>query len=359
MAPSVSICVPTYNGEPYLGECLDSVLAQTFGDLEILIVDDGSSDGTVALAERYARRDARVRVERNAQNLGLVGNWNRCAALARGEWIKFAFQDDLLAPTCVERLVAAARGAGRPMASCARTFLFAPETPGELRDQYLGLRDLIAGLLPADVTPEQFSALTVDYFALNLLGEPTVVLLHRDVFERFGPFNAHMTQYVDAEYWARVGTALGSAHVHDDLATFRVHPASTTARNNGPRLARTKLDYLVLRHEYAFGPAYANLRAVARRTRPERDLAREFWDAAHQMLVVEGVAKAAVAGDARTRAEASAVYAAYPRLRYAKQHGLRMAVSEFLARHDSAARTYRFVKHALTSGRGREAARPR
>ena len=106
--PLVSVCVPTYNGEPFLQAALDSASAQTFGDLEILVVDDGSSDGTPALVERHAADDPRVRLLRNERNLGLVGNWNRCLEAARGTWIKFLFQDDLLEPACVERMLALA-----------------------------------------------------------------------------------------------------------------------------------------------------------------------------------------------------------------------------------------------------------
>ena len=74
MRPAVSICIPTFNGAKYLRECVDSVLAQTHPDFEVLIVDDCSSDDSVAIAEDYARRDSRVRVSVNDRNLGLVGN---------------------------------------------------------------------------------------------------------------------------------------------------------------------------------------------------------------------------------------------------------------------------------------------
>ena len=83
MAPLISICVPTYNGSPYLEPCLDAVLSQTTSDFEVLIVDDRSSDDSLHIAERYARRDSRIMVSSNETNLGLVGNWNRCVQVAR------------------------------------------------------------------------------------------------------------------------------------------------------------------------------------------------------------------------------------------------------------------------------------
>ncbi len=98
-------------------------------------MDDASTDGTRELAAGYAARDARVTIVRNERNRGLVGNWNHCAAIARGEWIKFVFQDDLLAPSCVERLLAAARG-GCPLVSCARDFIFEPGVHPESRASF-------------------------------------------------------------------------------------------------------------------------------------------------------------------------------------------------------------------------------
>ena len=96
MKPPISVCVPTYNGMKYLRECLDSILVQSFENFEVIIVDDQSADGSVDLLSEYAAQDERIRVFRNPQNLGLVGNWNRCLDLASAEWIKFVFQDDLI-----------------------------------------------------------------------------------------------------------------------------------------------------------------------------------------------------------------------------------------------------------------------
>ena len=68
----VSVLVPVYNGEAFLAECLESVLAQDFADMEILIADDASTDGSAAMVERYAAKDSRIRWWKNPDNLGLA-----------------------------------------------------------------------------------------------------------------------------------------------------------------------------------------------------------------------------------------------------------------------------------------------
>lgn len=105
-APLVSVIINAYNVEPYLRECLDSVLGQTLDDLEVVFVNDGSTDATGAIAETYARRDARVRVVHNERNLGIPATINRALALSRGEFVAKADADDVSMPTRFEKQVA-------------------------------------------------------------------------------------------------------------------------------------------------------------------------------------------------------------------------------------------------------------
>src|ERR1043166_8326715 len=85
MKPSVSVCIPMHNGAAHLAESLESALSQTFNDIEFVLVDDCSTDDTVAIAEEFARRDSRVRLYRNPRNMGLVANWSRTVELANGD----------------------------------------------------------------------------------------------------------------------------------------------------------------------------------------------------------------------------------------------------------------------------------
>ena len=108
--PLVTIGLPTYNGERFLGSALDSLLAQDYEPLEILISDNASTDGTEAIARGYADRDPRVRYERQASNLGAIANFNHVLASASGEYFMWAADHDLWDPryvsSCVEALEA-------------------------------------------------------------------------------------------------------------------------------------------------------------------------------------------------------------------------------------------------------------
>jgi glycosyltransferase involved in cell wall biosynthesis len=106
-APLITIGVPVFNGEEYLREAIDSILAQSFTDFELIISDNASTDTTPAICREYATRDNRVRYIRNAVNIGGPANFNALVQAARGTYFKWVAHDDKLMPTfleeCVER----------------------------------------------------------------------------------------------------------------------------------------------------------------------------------------------------------------------------------------------------------------
>jgi glycosyltransferase involved in cell wall biosynthesis len=101
--PRVSIGMPVYNGARYLKEAIDSLLAQTYADFELIISDNASTDSTAEIIKEYAAKDRRLRCYRNEKNLGLAANQNRVYELARGEYFMLAHHDDVRAPECLER----------------------------------------------------------------------------------------------------------------------------------------------------------------------------------------------------------------------------------------------------------------
>ncbi|MDX1539774.1 MAG: glycosyltransferase family 2 protein [Geminicoccaceae bacterium] len=105
--PKVTIGLPVYNGERFLARALDSHLAQTFQDFELIISDNASTDGTRKICEDYAARDPRIHYHCVDENRGAMWNFNRCLELARGEYFKWSAHDDIIEPTFLERCVEA------------------------------------------------------------------------------------------------------------------------------------------------------------------------------------------------------------------------------------------------------------
>ena len=103
--PRVSLAMPVYNGGKYLAETLDSVLAQTYQDFELVISDNWSNDRTQEICEQYAEKDKRVKYHRNPSNIGIAPNFNWVYELSSGEYFKWTDYDDLLAPAFLERCV--------------------------------------------------------------------------------------------------------------------------------------------------------------------------------------------------------------------------------------------------------------
>lgn len=115
--PLLSIIVPVYDVERYLQKCIDSILAQTFTDFELILVDDGSPDNCPALCDAAAAKDARIRVL-HQKNGGLSAARNAGLDVARGEWIGFVDSDDYIAPEMYETLYKAVQSTGADLALC-------------------------------------------------------------------------------------------------------------------------------------------------------------------------------------------------------------------------------------------------
>lgn len=105
--PLVSVGIPVYNSERFIRQALDALLAQTYPNLELIISDNGSTDGTGEICLGYAARESRIKYHRNPVNIGVYGNYRRVIALASGKYFLWAAVDDLRPPTAIEECVKA------------------------------------------------------------------------------------------------------------------------------------------------------------------------------------------------------------------------------------------------------------
>jgi glycosyltransferase involved in cell wall biosynthesis len=137
-APAVSICLPVYNGENYVAEAIESMLAQTFVDFELIIADNASTDGTEEICRTFAEADPRVRYHRNDRNVGGARNQALAIKLSRGRYVRLSAHDDKIAPTHLGECVAVLEG--RPDAVIAFTRTVVIDKVGAEEYQYRSTR---------------------------------------------------------------------------------------------------------------------------------------------------------------------------------------------------------------------------
>jgi glycosyltransferase involved in cell wall biosynthesis len=219
--PLVSVLIPVYNGEPFLAECIESVLAQDFADYELLISDDGSTDGSSRVIQRYAERDGRIRWWRNPHNLGIGGNFNACLKAARGEYVKYVLQDDkLLDPSVVRRMVATLEGDSTvSLVVLASQRIDADSKLIHTRDRFgrSGVwegKEVIAKCLGENA---------------NLIGEPSLALFRRAQAAR--GFDEGLRQLLDLELWFHLLEQGRFAYIAEPLCAFREHAAQQSEVN--------------------------------------------------------------------------------------------------------------------------------
>jgi len=212
-APVVTVGIPTYRGAAHIGETIESVLAQTFTDFELVIVDDLSPDETAQVVARY--RDPRLRYIRNERNVGVEENWNRCLRLARGRMFKLLPHDDLIAPDCLAReveVLQADRAERLALAFCARRVI-------DARSRALLTRSYPHG---GGVIPARSAVQSCIRRGSNLLGEPGGVLFRTALARRVGGFDASLPIVTDLDYWFRLLLHGDAYYLPEKLASFRV-----------------------------------------------------------------------------------------------------------------------------------------
>ncbi len=220
----LSVCIPTYNGATYIRECIDSILNQSFGDFELIISDDSSKDDTLKIIESFD--DPRIKIFHNDHQLGLVGNWNRCIELAKGEYIMIFHQDDVMG-----------------------------------NDNLLGKvnvlnNNLNAGLVYSDVcridgesqiidngwffkteSSEDFCKSGKKFFEELFSGFNIVccpgVMVRKKCYEKLSNFDKRLPFSADWEMWLRISLFYDIAYLKKPLINYRVHNDNETNRFKG------------------------------------------------------------------------------------------------------------------------------
>jgi len=213
--PKVSVCIPAYNSAKYLGHAIDSVLNQDYGDYELVVCDNASTDGTTELCRRY--ECSKIRYQRFEEHISQAGSFNRCLKEARGEFITILHADDYLLPGFlgdrVDRLL------GRPEIGFVFGAVEVVDESGRvlslnrpwLEDKAFAPKELLWSLL------------------CGCIVSPPSLMVRRAIVEKAGPFRTDLTWGHDWEWTLRLGENAGALYTSRRLAAYRMHGESGTA----------------------------------------------------------------------------------------------------------------------------------
>lgn len=229
MKPLISILITVYNRANFIAEAIESVLASTYTDFEVIIVDDCSEDKSVEIAKGFEKLDNRIKVYKNLTNLGDYNNRNKAASYATGEYLKYLDADDLLYPHCLEVMVKALLK--YPEAALAISF-----NKIQINQPYPQM------CLPKDTFHHE-------YLGKSRLGcGPTAAILSRKVFEEIGGFSGK--QFIgDHELWYKIAHKYPIISLPPSITFWRIHEGQQTSeelKNPNIRISRYLLRKRVL-----------------------------------------------------------------------------------------------------------------
>ena len=250
----VSICIPTYNGEKFIIEALDSAIHQSYLNLEIIISDDSSNDRTCELIKKY-KTLTKIPIKLfNHQPSGIGANWNNCIKKSKGEYIKFLFQDDVLFPTCIEdMMVVMKKDIGIGLVASKREII-KPQNINQFQsewiDSYSDLqRDWNFGKEGIVYLNKEFLKDTrVLKSRENKIGEPSAILFKKSIIKKVALFREDLIQDLDYEFYNRVLKNYRIALLKKKLVGFRLHTGQATYINkNNPYNDTRILDHILLK----------------------------------------------------------------------------------------------------------------
>jgi glycosyltransferase involved in cell wall biosynthesis len=208
--PTVSVVLPVRNGIRFLPEALESILEQTFGDFELIVMDDGSTDGTMELLDGYRKRDSRIHVYRR-EHRGLVASLNEGRALASGRYVAIMHADDVAFAERLERQVRHL-DANPPLALLGT---------GHTQIDSEGLR---RGKTSYPASPEEVAQRLA---SKNCIAHPTV-MFRRAMLDRVGSYRAPFFPCEDYDLWLRASEVYPLANLPEPLLAYRVHESSVS-----------------------------------------------------------------------------------------------------------------------------------
>lgn len=210
-----------YNREKYIDEAIESVLASSYPNLELIVVDDCSSDRTVEVARTYEAKDDRVKVYVNQKNLGDYPNRNMAASLAKGEYIKYVDSDDIMFPFCLKKMVT-------PMI--------------QFPEAGYGICSVIDNNTPICTSPRETYLEHFGRFG-HFDRSPGGAIIKKAAFDKVGGFSG-IRQVGDFEFWLKIGCYYPMVKVPFDVYWVRDHEGQESRVNNNKEKLKMKVKVL-------------------------------------------------------------------------------------------------------------------
>lgn len=215
----ISICIPTYNNELFIADTLRAILNQSYKNIEVIILDDTSTDNTVQIIKSIV--DPRITLIQNEKNLGMNGNWNKVLSLAKGDYMKLVCGDDLIFENCLELQLnefQKPENADLAMVGAKRKVI---NSNGKSSfGSFYKLR-------PGKYSAHEVMKYCV-LFGTNLVGEPMTVLFKSSAY-RDSALNLESSNYmIDMDMYAKLLSQGNFYMLPNELGAFRIHAGSVT-----------------------------------------------------------------------------------------------------------------------------------
>jgi glycosyltransferase involved in cell wall biosynthesis len=250
MSPIVSICIPTFNGERFLRQTIESVLNQSLDNIEVIISDHGSTDRTIEIIREFELRDSRIKWHRCLNRRNVEDNWNSAIEVATGKYLKLVCQDDVILPSSVLQQVQV-------------SFCFSPRDvigpSGKVVLKSHGLK------IESCVYDFQSNIRQLVRSGTNIFGEPCAVLIRRTCLINVGPFTGRYL--IDLNMWIRLWEVGPAYFLKECSSQFRVSASSWTSALQGSQALEFKDMLNKLEIRYADIISKSDLKKGYRRAR--------------------------------------------------------------------------------------------
>jgi glycosyltransferase involved in cell wall biosynthesis len=237
----INVFIPVFNAEPYLALTIESVLAQTYTNWELIIIDDYSTDNSYNVALAYSKKDPRISLIKNEQNLGMMRNWNKGISMCDAEYFAKLDADDLWHPNMLEESINIMRQQPDVGMVCTACLYINskgdivgeshPDVPDFARNKAFSCIDLV----------RQGSDKMLQY---NILRQG-VSLIRRKIFDEIGVYRTLLTQIteasIDTEMYFRIGCHHLIYCINKAYYSYRIHPTSISALDDRLGLSAQKL----------------------------------------------------------------------------------------------------------------------